>query len=205
MTDNNISIDLQTTFKRFSELLSVRFEKKIFTKEDPIRYTFFYVISKELELSPHDILLESPHPKIENAEIDMLISETNEYPELIFEFKYDVKRRSVMPRPMKAGALFADIFRLYLYKKDNQKSRCFLIYVTDIKMANYLSRDANRLDDFFNLLPNQELQINENYVKNHSETFVTYSSKYGMHDCKIKSCLNVDLAASHFVRIYEII
>ena len=204
MSENNTSDNLQVTFERFSNLLNDRFEKKIFTKEDPIRYTFFYAISKELELFPHDILLESPHPKIDKAEIDMLISETDEYPELIFEFKYDVKRRSVVPHPFKAGALFADIFRLCLYKKDNQKTRCFLIYVTDIEMANYLSRDANRLDDFFNLSSNQTLVINENYVKNHSETFVSNASKHGIHDCIVKSCLNVDLVESHFVRIYEI-
>jgi hypothetical protein len=197
--------NLYVTFKEFSNLLNIRFEKNIFTKEDPIRYTFFHTISENLELAPHDILLESPHPTIEKAEIDMLIPSTSKNPELIFEFKYDVKRRSVVPHPFKAGALFADIFRLYLYKKDNQNTRCFFIYVTDMEMANYLSRETNGLDDFFNLLLNQELEINENYVKNHSETFVTNSSKYGIYDCKIKSCLNVDLSASHFVRIYEII
>ncbi len=196
--------NLQIAFNKFSVLLNERFEKKIFTKEDPIRYTFFYAITKELELLPHEILLESPHPQIDNAEIDMQIPETNQTSESIFEFKYDVKRKSVMPHPHKAGSLFTDIFRLCLYKKDNQNTRCFLVYVTDSQMASYLSRDRNRLDDFFNLQPNQELTINEAYVKNHSETFVKQASKHGIHDCIIKSCLNDDLAESHFVRIYEI-
>ena len=196
---------LQNAFRGFSNLLDKRFEKKIFTKEDPVRYTFFYAITKELELLPHEILLESPHPNIDNAEIDMQIPETNQIPESIFEFKYDVKRQSTMPHPLKAGSLFADIFRLSLYKKDNQNTRCFLIYVTDSQMANYLSRDRNRLDDFFNLQQNQVLTINEKYVKNHSETFVKQASKYGIHECVIKSCLNDNLAESHFVRIYEIL
>ena len=196
--------NLQRVFDEFSNLLNKRFEKKIFTKEDPIRYTFFYAITKELELLPHEILLESPHPKIKNAEIDMQILETNQTSELIFEFKYDVKRQSTMPHPLKAGSLFADIFRLCLYKKDFQNSRCFLIYVTDSQMASYLSRDRNRLNDFFNLKQNQELSINEDYVKNHSETFVKQASKYGIQDCVVKSCLNVDLVESHFVRIYEV-
>ena len=196
--------NLQKAFDNFSNLLNERFKKKIFTKEDPIRYTFFYTITNELELLPHEILLESSHPKIDNAEIDMQIPETNQTQELIFEFKYDVKRQSTMPHPLKAGSLFADIFRLYLYKKDNENSRCFLVYVTDSQMANYLSRDRNRLDDFFNLQINQELMINEEYVNNHSETFVKKASKYGIHDCMIKSCLNDDLSESHYVRIFEI-
>lgn len=196
--------NLQIAFDKFSDLLNERFEKKIFTKEDPIRYTFFYAITNELELLPHEILLESPHPEIDNAEIDMQILETNQTSESVFEFKYDVKRQSTMPHPLKAGSLFADIFRLCLYKKDNQNTRCFLVYVTDSQMASYLSRDRNCLDDFFNLKQNQELTINEKYVKNHSETFVKQASKYGIHDCMIKSCLNDDLSESHFVRIYEI-
>ena len=204
MTMTKIEKNLQNTFNKFSYLLNERFEKKIFTKEDPIRYTFFYAITKEFGILSHEILLESPHPQIDHAEIDMQIPETNQTPESIFEFKYDVKRQSTMPHPLKAGSLFADIFRLCLYKKDNQNSRCFLVYVTDFQMASYLSRDRNRLDDFFNLQPNQELTIKEEYVRNHSETFVKQASKYGIHDCIIKSCLNNDLAESHFVRIYEI-
>jgi hypothetical protein len=204
MTMTKTEKNLQNAFNKFSCLLNERFEKKVFTKEDPIRYTFFYVITKELELSPHEILLESPHPQIDKAEIDMQIPETSQTPELIFEFKYDVKRQSVIPHPYKAGSLFMDIFRLSLYKKDNQNSRCFLVYVTDSQMANYLSRDRNHLNDFFNLQPNQELMVNEEYVKNHSETFVKQASKHGIHNCIVKSCLDDDLAESHFVRIYEI-
>ena len=78
--------NLQTAFDKFSELLNERFEKKIFTKEDPIRYTFFYAITNELELLPHEILLESPHPEIDNAEIDMQILETSQTSESVFEF-----------------------------------------------------------------------------------------------------------------------
>ena len=134
----------------------------------------------------------------------MLIPEKDDSHELVFEFKYDVKRLSVSPRPYKAGHLFADIFRLFLYKREHQDSRCFLIYVTDFEQANYLSKEENRLDDFFNLLAGQKLQINSDYVKNHADTFVKAASTYGIHECQISSCLNVDLTNSHFLRIYEI-
>ena len=144
------------------------------------------------------------HPNIEGAEIDMLIPENKDYPELVFEFKYDVKRSSTSARTAKAGHLFADIFRLFLYKKEHQKSKCFLIYVTSLEQANYLSKKENRLNDFFNLPTGQTLQINSDYVKNHADTFVNAAKAYGIHECKILSCLNTDLENSHYVRIYEI-
>ena len=195
---------LQLTFQKFAELLDTRFSKDVFTKEDSIRYTFFYAMCLELGLGPEDIILESVHPNIEGAEIDMLIPEKTDCPELVFEFKYDVKRRSMSTRPFKAGHLFADIFRLFLYKKEHQKSKCFLIYVTSLDQANYLSKEENRLDDFFNLLTGQILQINSDYVNNHSNTFVNAASTYGIHECEVLSCLNLDLANSHYVRIFEI-
>ena len=195
---------LQLTFQKFAELLDTRFSKDVFTKEDSIRYTFFYAMCLELGLGPEDIILESVHPSIEGAEIDMLIPENKDYSELVFEFKYDVKRSSTSARTAKAGHLFADIFRLFLYKKEHQKSKCFLIYVTSLAQANYLSKERNRLDDFFNLPIGQTLQINSDYVKNHVDTFVNAASTYGIHECKILSCLNMDLENSHYVRIFEI-
>ena len=195
---------LQSVFQKFGVLLNIRFSKDVFTKEDSIRYTFFHAISSDLELVPSDIILESVHPNIEGAEIDMLIPENKDYPELVFEFKYDVKRRSVSAAPFKAGHLFADIFRLFLYKKEHQKSNCFLIYVTSLEQANYLSKEKNRLNNFFNLPTGQTLQINSDYVKNHVDTFVNAASTYGIHECKILSCLNMDLENSHYVRIFEI-
>ena len=196
---------LQLTFQKFGELLDTRFSKEVFTTEDSVRYTFFYAISSEIGLVPHDIILESEHPNINgHKEIDMLIPEKKDCPELVFEFKYDVKRSSTSARTAKAGHLFADIFRLFLYKKEHQKSKCFLIYVTSLAQANYLSKERNRLDDFFNLPIGQTLQINSDYVKNHVDTFVNAASTYGIHECKILSCLNMDLENSHYVRIFEI-
>ena len=195
---------LQLTFQKFADLLDTRFSKDVFTKEDSIRYTFFYATCLELGLGPEDIILESVHPNIEGAEIDMLIPENKDYPELVFEFKYDVKRSSTSARTAKAGHLFADIFRLFLYKKEHQKSKCFLIYVTSLEQAKYLSKKENRLNDFFNLPTGQTLQINSDYVKNHADTFVNAASTYEIHECKVLSCLNMDLENSHYVRIYEI-
>ena len=43
---------LQLTFQKFAELLDTRFSKDVFTKEDSIRYTFFYATCLELGLDP---------------------------------------------------------------------------------------------------------------------------------------------------------
>ena len=77
--------------------------------------------------------------------------------------------------------------------------------MTDFEQANYMSKDENKLDDFFNLLTDQKLQINSDYVKNHADTFVKAANTYGIHECQISSCLNTDLTNSHFLRIYEIL
>ena len=198
---------LQSAFQKFGKLLDTRFSKNVFTTEDSVRYTFFNAMSSVFELVPDDIVLESIHPNIDgHKEIDMLIPEKKDCPELVFEFKYDRKIPSGTnsPRPQKAGHLFADIFRQFRYKKEHQKSKCFLIYVTDFEQANYLSKEENRLDDFFKLLNGQTLQINLDYINNHSDTFVNAAKTYGIHECKILSCLNTDLKNSNFVRIFEI-
>ena len=198
---------LQSAFQKFGKLLDTRFSKNVFTTEDSVRYTFFNAMSSVFELVPDDIVLESIHPNIDgHKKIDMLIPEKKDCPELVFEFKYDRKIPSGTnsPRPQKAGHLFADIFRQFRYKKEHQKSKCFLIYVTDSEQADYFSKEGNRLDDFFNLLNGQTLQINLDYINNHSDTFVNAAKTYGIHECKILSCLNTDLKNSNFVRIFEI-
>lgn len=197
--------NLQSVFKEFAELLNNRFKTGIFTKEDAIRYTFFYSICKNM-FKPEDVILEDRHPFLEGEkEIDMRIESSENSDELVFEFKYDVKRTSISPKPYKAGKLFADIFRLEKFKSGySSHSRCFLIYVTDFELADYMSKDENRLDDFFNLQEGKLLKINSEYIHNHSNTFVNEASKYGITDCQILSCLSDVLANDHFLRIYEV-
>ena len=201
---------LESAFVKFGELLDARFSKLILTSEDSVRYTFFWAICSEMGLNPEDIILEEHHPNLEgNKEIDMSIREKEDSPEIVCEFKYHRKLESVKnsDRTKRAGALFLDIFRLAFYKKEHQKSRCFLIYITDIEMANYLSNDTNRLDDFFNLRIGQTLPINEKYVSNsRSKTFVEKATEIGIQGCEILSCFDIsrELQKQYYVRIFEI-
>ena len=115
---------------------------------------------------------------------------------LIFAFNLETIKKNITKKGINITICFP--------KKINGKSKCFLIYVTSLEQANYLSKKENRLNDFFNLPTGQTLQINSDYVKNHVDTFVNAASTYGIHECKILSYLNMDLENSHYVRIFEI-
>ena len=208
MTYNMHSEKLQSSFQKFGELLDVRFSKGVFTTEDSVRYTFFDALHSELGTAPEDIILEAPHPYIERKKMDMLIPEREDSPEIVCEFKFHGKLPSEQhqPRTQKAGELFVDISRLAIYKKKRQKTRCFLVYVTEFEMANYLSNDANRLDDFFNLLPDETLRINAEYFDNRPETFTNAAGVYGIEECDLSHCFSIsrDLQNKYFVRVFEI-
>jgi len=197
---------IQESFQYFSELLDTRFTNGVYTTEDSVRYTFFQSLVSKMNLKDHEIILEYPHPIIEKAEIDMLIPPTDQRDELVFEFKFDREMPSGhnSPRPMKAGKMFADLARLSKYKEKHEKSKCFFVYVTDYEMADYLSKDSNRLDDFFNLLPNETLKIDESYVNNHSETFISQAMTYGQFEIDVSLAHSSDLNKQYYVRVYEI-
>ena len=198
--------NLQDAFQDFSDHLERRFANKVYTTEDSVRYTFFQSLSSKMNLSAEEIILESPHPIIKRAEIDMLIPPKDKRDELVFEFKFDraIPSGHNSPRPMKAGKLFADLVRLSKYKEKFSHSKCFFVYVTDFEMADYLSKDSNRLDDFFNLLSDGTLSIDKSYIDNHSETFVSQINLNGDHALKVSSEYSKDLNKGFFVRIYQV-
>lgn len=188
----------------FAKLMKERFVKGIFTTEDSVRYTFFYSLTKIGNLSPSDIILEHPHPYIPRAEVDLYVPAKNEMPELFFEFKFDRKIPSEKnaPRPQKAGKIFADIMRLALVKP-NSNSQRYLVYVTDWEMASYFMNENNRLDDFFNLLPEEKLIIDKKFVTMHCETFVkTVGST--IVTSEIKCRLSKKFEQNIWLRIYQV-
>jgi hypothetical protein len=198
--------NLQKTFQHFSENLDIRFTNEVYTTEDSVRYTFFQSLTSIMNLSLEEIILEFPHPVIKRAEIDMLIPPKEGRNELVFEFKFDREMPSGhnSPRPMKAGKLFADLVRLSKYKEKHGKSKCFFVYVTDYEMADYMNKDSNRLNDFFNLPQNEILKINDVYINNHSDTFVSQALTYGTHNIDVSLSHFANLNKTFYVRIYEI-
>ncbi len=73
---------------------------------------------------------------------------------IFFEFKFNRKIPSGknQPSPIHAGKLFVDLVRLVKCKEKYNKTECFFVYVTDSVMTNYLQKDSNRLNDFFNII-----------------------------------------------------
>jgi len=198
--------NLLNAFHDFTKHLDIRFTNSVYTTEDSVRYTFFQSLASKMNLGTEEIILEFPHPVIKRAEIDMLIPPKERRNELVFEFKFDREMPSGhnSPRPMKAGKLFADLVRLSKYKGKFEESKCFFVYVTDYEMADYMNKDSNRLNDFFNLPQNKILKINDAYINNHSDTFVSQALTYGKCDIDVSLSHFANLNKTFYVRIYEI-
>ncbi len=193
--------ELDEAFRSFAILLKERICSGIHTKEDSVRYLFFHSVTRTFGISPNEILLESPHPADGKKEVDMIVVSSETRPELVFEFKFHRYTGSMMPRPMNAGQLFKDLFRLAMYKRHNETSRCFVVYATDSTMRNYFCKKENKLNDFFNLEIDKSLLIDENYVKNHTKTFIEYCEY--VCDCEISMRLKRDFD-NLSIRICEI-
>lgn len=198
------SILIENTLHQFSKLLEKRFQKEIFTTEDSIRYTFFHCLVNYAKLLPSDIILEYPHPSIPNAKVDAYVPSQNERPELVFEFKFDraIPSGRNTPKPQKAGKIFADIMRLSLFPSGTKVNR-YLIYVTDEEMASYFQNESNRLDDFFNLRPQQTLRVNKAYTNKHCRTFAKSAGSNSI-SCEIKCLLSEQFETATWLRVYEI-
>ena len=193
--------DLDESFESFAILLRERVCLGIFTTEDAIRYLFFLSVMRTLYVSSNEILLESEHPADSKKQVDMVVVRSETRPELVFEFKFHRYTGSMMGLPNNAGQLFKDVFRLAMYKNRKESSGCFAIYVTDSKMVNYFRNPRNKLDDFFNLNIGKRLKIDENYVKNHADTFIDKCGR--VCDCEVSMRFKKDYDDLS-IRIFEI-
>lgn len=156
----------------FANLLNERLAVGAYTTEDSVRYTFFHALLSSGVCSHTDVVLELPHPTIQRAEIDTLITTRSNEPSVALEFKYDRRIPSGrnLPRSRKAGAVFKDLFRLARVPESTAKVKCF-VYLTDSEMASYFRNPANGLRDFFELDEGQSLMLPPAFVAARAETF----------------------------------
>jgi hypothetical protein len=160
------------------------------------------LVSKDI-YKPHEILLEYPHPKHHgNEKIDTYIPSSETRNGLIMECKYDRRTATSIPRTSKAGKVFNDLYRLASFDID-RNARKWFIYLTDSIMSSYFIN--NSFDDFYNLDLKNELNINDNYLKNRPDTFIGNINKYGIGTFKIRCNIKENLPMEHGIRIYEII
>ncbi len=128
---------LEDVFATFAGMLRTRFERGVHTTEDSIRYTFFAALLTQPTIKPHEVVHEFPHPQLPGAEIDTFMP-AYDGKTVAIEFKYDraIPSGAAIPRPLNAGELFRDIWRLSQLKTATEAER-FLVYCTDPIMRRY--------------------------------------------------------------------
>jgi hypothetical protein len=195
---------IDDVFQSFAELLENRLSKGRFTTEDSVRCTFFHCLTACWNIDPSDIILEYPHPRVSGAEVDAYLVPKDKQLGIAFEFKFDRKIPSGrnLPRPQKAGKIFADIFRLARFGTENSV-HLFFVYLTDDEMATYMQNPSNQLADFFGMMQGQRLVIDERYVTKHSPTFVNAAGSY-VTGCELVCHLNGVFHSGYWIRIYEV-
>jgi hypothetical protein len=202
MVKTTIKGELLDIYKEFNELLKVRLEKRIYTTEDSVRYTFFAAMLEKGGLKPEDFILELPHNRINRARIDTYIVEYNQQ-QMIIEFKYhrSIPSEKNSPRPQKAGQLFNDIRRLNAFHVKDPAIR-LLIYLTDTEMVSYMKNKRNGLKDFFELAQTSDLRLNPEFFDERCHTLskATKGRLYAKLRCEWNSSLPLD----HELRVYQI-
>ena len=194
-------MSLEEVFSEFSDLMHARLSALVHTTEDSVRYTFFVALLRRGGVSPHDLILEFPHPAI-SGEIDTYIPSLSGRPTAI-EFKYDrnIPSGSNVPKPQKAGKLFADLYRLASLTAPLELDR-FLVYCTDHIMAEYFRKPSNRYGILFDLRRGYTMRIDEKYVEDKSTTFRRNIG--GALSTNLVCAWTAELPQNHHLRIYRI-
>lgn len=157
--------DMRRVLAHFSELVTARLARWRTATEDSVRYSFFHSLVTVGEVDPVDIQLETAHPAILGAEVDLLVPARAHRPGMVFEFKYDRRAEgaSNSPRTQKAGKVLADLARLAMYHPLADWER-YLIYLTDREMLGYWRNEANGLNRLFDLAVGETMNLDANFV-----------------------------------------
>ncbi|MCX5674100.1 MAG: hypothetical protein NTX87_03755 [Planctomycetota bacterium] len=188
----------------FSRLLRVRFGKKAPTSEDAIRYTFFYAITSKGNVQPHEIVLESPHHRVEGAHIDTIVLDFRGKC-WAMEFKFHRKAPgagTATPHSLNAGELFSDISRLAAFQGQGSTER-LLVYVTDSVMAGYFRSPPNGFVPFLDLLGGQRFRIDGTFIDGKCKTFrKAVGEKF---EAEVTCLFSANLLNGYELRVYNIL
>lgn len=177
---------------------------EVLTTEDSFRYTFFAAILYSMDIDPHEVILEYPHPILHNRLVDTYIPSILDRAGLVVEFKYDkYSGKYNLPRPLKAGKLINDLYRLQSFQIDLKAKRWF-VYLTDSEMATYLSKKTNGLDSFFNLGKGNSLVIDKNIINSRSDTFIKNIPHINDEIFSITCLLSNEMPNKHKLKIYQL-
>ena len=211
-------------FKKFSTLVEERF--KVITEghselkepyqesEDTIRYMMFHALTTAEEISPLNVYLEYPHPEVPNkdyAKLDTFVAPMRNRPSLAFEMKFQKKiGNNDIPKPNNAGAVFADIFKLALFRKGSGNIKRYFVYVADNHMIKYLCNP--KYEPFIRLQENMGFKIASEYLNKKPKTFIKQLKKIVEKEdfpeptvvCRFRKDLNIE-NKEIAIRIYEVI
>lgn len=189
----------EKVFEQFFTLLTKRFERRVPTTEDSIRYTFFAALMNA-GFQPEQVVIEFKHPSIPGAEVDTVLFAGGGSPAIALEFKYDRAANSTSPKPQKAGALFADLSRLLRFSTVLTR---YFVYVTDRDMAQYLERADHGLHEFFRLRTGDSLTVDLAFLKVCPPTFHKRMGEWP-GTAKLYAISSQELPLEHQLRIYEV-
>jgi hypothetical protein len=177
----------------FCTLLRTRFEKRVHTSEDSVRYTFFAALLRH-GIEPEEVVLEYPHLGVPDKKVDTVLLREQQ-PFCAMEFKYYRAGMRNSPTTEKAGDLFRDLSRLVLFTEPVVR---YFVYVTDAEMAGYKA-----LRELFDLGVANELVLHEAYFAGRRATFL---KRMGNWPCaaKVRTLVSVAMPNDHHLRIYEL-
>ncbi|WP_461867160.1 DUF7662 domain-containing protein [Thermococcus sp.] len=182
---------MYTVFGKFASLVEERLKaiiekrselEEIYQEsEDTIRYMMFYALTTVGRVDPLDVYLEYLHPEVPNkkyAKLDTFVSPKEDRPALAFEMKFQKKiGNNAVPKPDNAGAVFADILKLALFRKEQGNIERYFVYVADEHMINYLSNSAHGYEPFISLEENTEFKVTREYLIRKPPTFIRQLKK----------------------------
>lgn len=203
---NKHPMQMQKVLEHFSAMLRARFEARVFTTEDSIRYTFYAAASMYAGVRPTEVVLEFPHPVIAGAEVDTIILATAERSSTAIEFKYDRGNPggTNQNRTQRAASVLVDVFRLAKIPR-GVAARRYFVYVTDSEMAGYLKNPANRLNGFFDLASSAApLPFGLSAWAGFPLTFRTRVDPHAC-DCRVKAVFSAELTQGVSMRAFEVL
>lgn len=178
-------------------LIERRLEMQAPFSEDNFRYLVFHGLFKS-GIDVARMALEYPRPGNSREKIDTVILDENGTPQVAMEFKYHRRNPSGtnLPRPMSAGELLADFAKL----RDFPDVECFVVYLTDGEMLQYLQNPSNGLSRLLDLSREQEISISN--IPD-GKTFRQHAGDW-LRPALSQTLLNRTVASDHRLIVWQV-
>lgn len=195
---------VESAFAEFGHLLHERLSLGVLTTEDTIRYTLYVALTASGGLKHTDLILEFPHPTLQGAKVDTVVSAAVGRESVAFEFKYDRANPggSNQNRTQRAGKAIIDLFRLVKVPTEVAATKYF-VYVTDAEMAGYFRNPVNRLHELFDLAEGAHHVMGPGSFQGYSQTLTAMVNPF-VADCIVARVFAAELPDNHCIRIFKV-